>query len=1122
MSLLILFIFPFTLSFEIQVIYIQSASTPSSFQNLLETDALSSYFSIISMNSDQLKESVFESSHMVIDASFLTTSSMKIQKLCNQYNIAYVTLDLDQYYSNLNLKSLIQPPDRVVNTLSLLLSYLSWSEFAIFISEGQYYIESSNQLLSKLNKAASTRYIINDDMNLSELSSMISKLIKPSSIKVFVIISDEKSAEKILQSLNSKKLLCTGTGILIYSNSIPHTSADGLLYIMPKGLEFSKTTTLFNQNLVLNLLNHLQSNLPSSYSQLSINSLVNEYILSTKSQEFSIVNTQASSLKVVGSVDGQVNIIRDIMYPGGQIEFIHNYRTPIVFGYAGGQDNGPGVPATVFNPGQMHGALFSTKIANNDSSLLPNFNFTPIYTDCGVNTNNQSYISACLNNFSDLGVGFLSTAWYPSTVPYFNYFKPRPVIGTDTSTEMSDNSLFPTFIRVTAPSTYNVVVLMTVIKIYGWKQVSVLCTNIPKFMSMCEKFETLAKNNNIKILNDKKLWTIENFYTRARLDQDKDKLQEIIDCGARIFVALIPSADLFELVEGFYDLGMRAGDLQILFQSKTGAAMCSGVADDVICTKRKEVLTGTLGVYMAEWSGSYGKEMEEEIIKEVGTYTAFKCTAFDQGMLMVRSIASVINMGYDYEDPKILNNYMRRSRFVGCSGTVSLSQDTNDRSNQPTYVTNILLVNNTPSEVYTALYDPSSQNPFDILRPAVWTGQTTKVPDDYRFSLNCPFDETKAEDSKAGFKALYIVCFVIGAYSGILILILGKFLYKTKLDMITSKRLITGQDMTIFIVISIEVFQYFSLGVSPSESSSLVRSLSEITAINFKQFLYLEGSEYWNMILVIIILAWIFLSISIMILLRSKKVILFRSNVFNWLDFFSEYVMPIYGEIGFIPILSVILDAFTCTKSIESGITKSYNTHDCNTYCWTGSHLSLSVLAIITLIIFLPSFLIFRPIWQNYQKTLNIKQNHRYSLYKSFYQTIAVILSKTVMLSNEIVFGFLFTFYILAYAASLKFYKGYCYGIANLWLIFSLILAAYSELLYTISITSQFGGQYVAIALFLGWVTLILIGGFIQNKHYNMYLYSEPSKDIPEIFEYAFRKNASKYIDEKQESQDNY
>ena len=1121
MSLFLLIIFPFILSFEIQVIYIQSPSTPLSLKNVLDPDSISSYFSINIINFEKLTEPVFESSHIVIDATFTTTSSLKIQKLCSQYSIAYVTLNFDQYDSTLNLYSLIQPPDRVVNAISLLLSYLSWTDFGVFISEKQYFIESSNKLLSKLQKEASIRYIINDDMNLPELSSMIAKLIKPSSTKVFVVISEEKTAEKILQSLKSNKLLGTGSGILIYSNSIPNTLSEGLLYLMPKGLEFSTTTNIFYQNLVLNLLNHVQSNLPFSYSQLNINNLINDFISTTKSQEFSIVNTQSSLLKIIGSISDQVTLNYPIIYPGGQTDFIHNYRTPIVFGYAGGQNNGPGIPETFYNPGQMLGALFSTKIANNDNSLLPHFNFTPIITDCGVNTNNQSYITECLDNFTDLGVGFLSTAWYPSTVPYFKYFSPRPVIGTDTSTEMSDNSLFPTFIRVTAPSTYNVVVLMTIIKIYGWKQVSVLCTNIPKFLSMCEKFETLAKNNNIKILNSKKLWTIENFYTKDRFSQDKDKMQEIIDCGARIFIALIPSADLFELVEGFYDLGMRAGDLQILFQSKTGAAICSGISDIAVCEKRKEILTGTLGVYMAEWSGSYGQEMEKEIIKEVGTYTAFKCTAFDQGMLMVRSIASVINMGYDYEDPKILNNYMRRSRFIGCSGTVSLSQDTNDRSNQPTYVANVLMVNDTPSEVYTALYDPSSQHPFEIIRPVVWTGQTKHIPDDYRFSLNCPFDETKAEDSKAGLKALYIVCFVLATYTGILILMLGKFLYKTKLEMITSKKLITGQDMTIFIIISIEVFQYFSVGISPSDSSSLVRSLSELTSINFTSFLHLEGSDYWNMILVVIILSWIFLSISILILLRSKKVILFRSNIFNWLDFFSEYIMPVYGDLGFIPILSVILDTFTCTKSVESGITKSYNSHDCNNYCWTGSHLSLSILAIITLIVYLPSFLVFRPIWQNYQKTLNIKQYYRYSLYKSFFQTIVVIFSKTVFYSNEVAFGFLFTFSILAYAFSLKFIKGYCYEIANLWLIFSLIVAAYSEFLYTISITSQFDGQYVAVALFLGWVTLGLIGGFIQNKYYHIYLYSEPSKDIPEIFEYAFRNNASKYVAEKQDSLSN-
>ena len=1105
-----------------KALIISSSLTPPDLLIKLKSSSLSESISFTFSDITAISEPTLTTHFLIIDATFSIISGLTLESLSKTYQISYVSLHYSVLNSNQKIYSLIPAPGDLVPAIKSLLDHLNWSNFAVFSSEDDFNTECSDKLLEDFHELRQQFYVIADDFDEKELENMLSKLIKPSNIKVFVIFAKESATRKLLSSFKNKKMLNEGNGVLLYGESNIDFEVEGLIGVVPEGLEKLYDSSSLYTLVVKKLIEFIESNILQYSNQDLLNQIIKKYLTGLKPNSFSILNFKNTKRKTVGSiVNQQISLKEDILYLGGVSNFTLNFRTPIYLGYAGGKNNGGSIPPTGFNPGQMNGAVFASQIANNDSSLLPYFEFFPVYTDCGVNTNNETFIYGCLDQFQQITTGFLSTAWYPSTVPYVKYFSPMPVIGTDTSIEMSNKTGFPTFIRVTAPSTYNVVVIMTVIKIYGWKQVAVLCTNIPKFVSMCELFKSLAKTNNIKIINDESLWLIENFYTRDRFDQDKDKMQEIINCGARIFVALIPSADLYQLMEGFYDLGMRNGDLQILLQSKTGGNICDAGLLTEYCDKRKETLSGLVGVYMAEWSGTYGKKMQEAIIPVFGSYTDFKCTAFDQGMLLINTIANVINMGYDYEDATIMNSYMRRIRFVGCSGTVSISQGTNDRSNQPTYVMNLIVKNGTFVEYQTAIYNPSSQNPFETFRPVIWTGDKTEVPDDYRFSLNCPFNEDEAGDSDDGFTALYLICFIFGIYLTIITVLYMKFLHKNSIEMINSRTLITGQDMSMFFFIVIEVFQYFSLGVTPSDSSSIVKSLSDITGINFRSFLRVTGDDYWKLIMVVIILTWCLQAICVMVILRSKRVILLRSSVFNCLDFFSEYILPMYGEICFIPIVSVILDMYTCTKSIKSGLTNSYNDHDCNTYCWQGSHLSFSVLGILTLAVFIPFFIFLRPNWQNNQKSLNIKQNPRYVMCKSIFQMFAIILSKTVFHSDEVVFGYIFTFYILIYACCLRFVQKYSYDICNFWLIISLLITSYTELLYSISLVSTFEGKYVAVTLFIGWVVIGLACAFIQSKYYVSLLYSEPSKNIPEIFEYAFRNNGSKYIDDKQDSQYN-
>lgn len=118
------------------------------------------------------------------------------------------------------------------------------------------------------------------------------------------------------------------------------------------------------------------------------------------------------------------------------------------------------------------------------------------------------------------------------------------------------------------------------------------------------------------------------------------------------------------------------------------------------------------------------------------------------------------------------------------------------------------------------------------------------MPNDYRFSLNCPFDETKSINSTKGFIRAYCICFSIAIVAILFVIYFMKNSVLLNHQELNQKKIITAQDMTIFVVMIVEVFQYVALGVTPSDSSSVIGSLSEYFSINFKKNLVLTGSAF--------------------------------------------------------------------------------------------------------------------------------------------------------------------------------------------------------------------------------------------------------------------------------------
>lgn len=1094
---------------EFPVVILVSENTPSSFLSNLESSTFNEVFDKIILPFEDFIPSSFISDTILVDFTFSVVLGMKLQTIGDNYDFNIVTARYLPYRYPNDQFFLLQKPEIVSSAMTTMLNYLEWTQYVVFSSEELYYREILDIFLEANPIQVKNHFVLHQEMDELELENMISKMIKTTSLRLFVIISSKSVSNLVINAIIKKKIFTVGTGVLIYGEGLVGLFSQGLLGLVKNGIdnyldiEDSKIAQL------LTLLDYIAEKKSSNIGK-QFKEILNEYY-NTEKENFNIINILNNEKVIIGTLNNSnVELFTNITFPGNAKFIDRNFKTQIPFSYAGGQTNSPGIPPSDYNPLQMRGARFATTVANNDSTLLPDFNFSMIYTDCGVATSNTTFIHNCLDAINELGVGFLSTQWTASTVPYIDYFSPKPVISSDTYAGLSDKNLYPSMVRAVPSSDYNGAILANTLKVFGWNKIMILYTTTSKYYNAYQVFLSLSKYYGIEILNGDENITFPYLYTRDQFENFRSTFQSCYDSGARILIALLASPDYFHIIEGLYDVGFRKGDLQVLSSTVTGGNICGSESDEH-CLKRKELLVGALGTYGAEWIGDYGKEMEQMFIIAFDSFTAFQCTAFDQNMALLRAISEVVKSGFDYEDSQILIKYARQGKFVGCSGTFSISQDSNDRSNAASMLQNVILDNDTVKEIKVVIFDPSSQTPMQIINDIVWCDGTKVMPNDYRFSLNCPFDETKATDSKIGYTVLYIVCFIIALITAIISLIMIKTFFAKNYEEINCKKIMTGQDMIVLIVVIIEIFQYLSLGITPTDSSSIIQTLSEVTGVNFRKFLIVENAAYWNMILISIIVAWLYCLLCLMIILRSKSLVLFRTSIFSILDYFSEYLMPLIGDLSFIPIISVLMNLYVCTLSISNDLTKSYNPHDCNTFCWTGKHLSYSAISFITLAIFIPFSMYLRPLWHSFQTTLNIKPNQKYMILKSSFQIFFIVLSKTVAYSNRYAFGFLYTGMLMAYSLSFIKFKAFNYGIANLWLSVSIFMTSYTELLYSISIVSEFDGNHVLAALICGNIGIVSIGYYIQSRRCISFLYSEPSKSIPEIFKFAFGKNDYKY-----------
>ena len=1047
---------------------------------------------------------------IIFDISFDPFNFPLLDSISDYFQTPYITLTKSKDLTTSKFRFFAFPSLKTeANAISRLIQFLEWDSFTILGLNSQENIEFSDLIKSESASYQVKSLFYSIQVNEAQIDLIVKKLIKSRSMKNLLILDEGNSLDLCLQVIKQSKINQFRTYFIFRPQSFISIDLEGALSL---GYDQLINSTSLN-DFYINVLNYIITQLPFSRLQQPQNLFQDQSFLSN----FSIFNQKNKLKQKVGEISDQVQITQPVLFPGNNPSIKLNMtKTKLSILIANGTSEPNNQPGFNQTSKMYFGSVFACQEVN---SKLKHFKYELTPTNCGNQILDIAWYIKCLSTYaSSSHLAYLTGFWVQSSMGNLLSIRTRQVFIPQVSpyavSEILNNkTTFPEFLKL-SPHYYeymkNGILTYRVLK---WPDYMFLYANDMTITPAARIIMEIYRESGLKLVSPVQYQMIPLNYTREDFESNRNVFEFIRDSKCRI-LALLTGYDPGMALEALYDVGLRRGDLIIMGNFNLHFALVKDIEERFLM-KRREILDGAIFSSLIEYEGEIGKRVEMEFLKRFGDVTMM-CSTYDAFYTVSNAIEYLIEKGVDYEDPHLLMNTLRNQKFSGCSGNIKFNSFDNSKSSTSMNILQ-LKINFTTStfklnRIFT--FNHLSTPIFKVLSPPSWHTSDDSVPSNYRQDSKCVYNKNK-QQSKYGKVQMHIVSSFV-FFLSLVAAIKSNSKFKITLTSIPNGIVPNFNHFIYLSYFLMQFFQIISLQPSLNIVPSVIRSFVYLFGFDFISAFDLKFGDYWKFINFLLIAALGFVVLTVLVAVFRVR---FRRK--NWLfGFFHGFALkflPVVGHFGFVPMCVMLLSVFRCEEGISDEMFESVFFRDCSTFCYQGKHRFFVIGSGLSLFVYVPLSVYYRPYWESAQKNLIFKTKPIYISILSMFQIVVVLLKHNVEVYSEISSGVSISGLLILLIILTLIIKPYNYKRSFVFQVFTLLISLLFITINTISLKLGYSSILMSI-FFIAFTICTIIEILILSKYRSIFI-NQNIDLIPELFKFQFGgllskvKTMTKYIE---------
>lgn len=1097
------------------LVFILDAQTPPQLVHLITTSLsaahhpawvitdISNFFCIAASQTDVVG---------VIDGTFSVLQTETIEVVSAELDVPVLVLG----YTNDRPKTPLSFHMRgnfpqVALAVEAILNHFTWSKVNLVLdkTEPSFYIASS------LHKSGNLTFdsLVVGLPERQYIDQLVGRTLRLKGNRVSVFACSPEVAKQVLSAQYRKHIGGVGFGNVLTMESALYgieemTVATGNLILAEEGMEFISGLDEYYAEILSQAVRFYEDNADPS-TVLSV--LQKRYPGNVRPPAFSLVNMQQGTRVRVGSLTAWAcQIFAPLYFLGNVTTVPTNSPSTIPVSANFGVRNAQSYHLSALT--YYCGTVLAIADINERRDVLETFTLELYNFTAGVQVwDYQFAYENVFPNKDKLGLAVFASTSSALSIHLLGFLRSLnytgPLVGaSNTVNSLSSKEQFPGFIRTIVPDEANVAIYVQIFKRYGWKRCGIFVSNEIWGLAFREGFIAQAQSNGIDVVNLPEMQILPTPLTSIEVLRQNytANFQDFIKTKARILLLVMNNNAVF-VIDYLYELGMRKGELQVLACEMLFPSFIS-TSDSALAYGRSQLLEGAVQFSPVGYVGPLGTDVKQRLRNYTSEPPLYACFYYDAGLAVGYTFDLLIQLGEDYSDPSVFQRTIRGSNFVGCTGTVTFSSESNDRTAMEYGIFNARSNGTCITSIpQVGIYSPTSVDMFKFDQELVWNGGTT-VPGDLRETVpGCSFEKKYDTPFPEGQHLMYQLFTAYFIYLFLICFLLCRYIWRHALEDLTSKQQFELLDAVRYWEIVLEMCQYIGLGPTPGYFPLFLRLFFSVFVLDLEHLPTLSLNKYelliWsiNGLCLLTLLVWV-------VLLFQTDQRCAQIPGCKALGDFAELTVWLLSDWLFLPTANVLFTVFVCVRcNGPADYRHSYLQADCQLTCWQGRHLAVAGTVAGLLLLYVPLAVAFRPLWQGLFQHINIKAWSRFLIYKSLYQISVVMLKTALKLIYPTWFSTVFLLCEGLFVLICLKVKVFAYYRAVLWQRCSLIGAFWTTVLTLLE------GKMNALTLFGLWLgglcLLAAVGGLYQCLRLPSLLHHQKGVNTMQLFRFAFQRS---------------